>query len=340
MAKKFYYQGKNKSANKQGEDKAQAQPQNLDEKAQVKAQKSDKPQGQPQKSDKPQGQPQKGDNKSQRQKGDNRGQNQPKHHKAQPKQNTSAVESIYPKEKMSLALENVGVSPRTAELLAKNKINTVGDVVLRTEKDMFKVQGFNKKMLFELKDALKAQGMEFRPEAPKPQKKEQGPKPTVKADDKPQKKGDKNSKPDKAVKEKAEKPQKLTEPLEVDEWRKIQKGGKWGFYDGFKTVIPAQYDEVFSFHDGLASVELDEKCGYIDMDNNVVIPLEYETAMSFSEGYAAVSKRDKFGYINKENTVVIPFEYDAATVFENGEAKVKKDGKWGTIFPDGTVKWI
>jgi hypothetical protein len=84
MAKKFYYQGKNKSANKQGEDKAQAQPQNLDEKAQVKAQKSDKPQGQPQKSDKPQGQPQKSDNKSQRHKGDNRGQNQPKHHKAQP----------------------------------------------------------------------------------------------------------------------------------------------------------------------------------------------------------------------------------------------------------------
>ena len=282
MAKKFYYQGKNKPAGKQNQPKSNSQ-----------------------------------------------------------KQAPSVVENIYPKEKMSLALENVGVSPRTAELLAKNKINTVGDVVLRTEKDMFKVQGFNKKMLFELKDALKSQGMEFRPEAPKPQKKEQ-PKKEVDKEDKaqPQKKGDKKQKADKQVKDKADKPQKLTAPLEVDDWRKIQKGGKWGFYDGFKTVIPAQYDEVFSFHDGLASVEVDEKCGYIDKDNNVVIPLEYETAMSFSEGYAAVSKRDKFGYINKENTVVIPFEYDAATVFENGEAKVKKDGKWGTIYPDGTVKWI
>ncbi|MBP3291723.1 MAG: hypothetical protein J6M26_04740 [Clostridia bacterium] len=80
---------------------------------------------------------------------------------------TPAVENnIYPKEKMSLALENIGVGPRTAELLAKNKINTAGDVVMRTERDMFKVQGFNKKMLFELKDALKAQGMELGPTPP------------------------------------------------------------------------------------------------------------------------------------------------------------------------------
>lgn len=244
--------------------------------------------------------------------------------------------NIYPKEKMVLALENIGVSPRTAELLAKNKINTAGDVVLRTERDMFKVQGFNKKMLFELKDALKSQDMEFRPDTPKPQKKEQGQKPAEKAPAQKQQKG----KGDKQKAEKPEKLPKLKEPLAVEDWRKIQKGGKWGFYDGFKTVIPAMYDEVYCFHDGLASVELDEKCGYIDSDNNVVIPLDYETAMSFSEGYAAVSKKDKFGYINKENTVVIPFEYDAATVFEGGEAKVKKDGKWGTITPDGTVKWI
>ena len=315
MAKKFYYQGKNKPAGKQGEGNNQGQPKQVE--GEVKAQNRPK-QGE----SKPQNKPKQ--------------QKAPKQSKPQASKTASVAENIYPKEKMVVALENAGVSPRTAELLAKNKINTIGDVVLRTEKDMFKVQGFNKKMLFELKDALKAQGMEFRPEAPKPQQKAQ--KPTAKQEDKPSKKGDKKQKTE--PKDKQEKPQKLTEPLAVDQWRKIQKGGKWGFYDGFKTVIPAQYDEVFSFHDGLASVEVDEKCGYIDKDNNVVIPLEYETAMSFSEGYAAVSKRDKFGYINKENTVVIPFEYDAATVFENGEAKVKKDGKWGTIFPDGTVKWI
>ena len=256
----------------------------------------------------------------------------------QPKAN-NAVEcnNLYPVEKMSLALENIGVSAKTAELLAKNKINTAGDVCIRTERDMFKVQGFNKKMLFELKDALKAQGMEFRPPVPKAPKQSQ-------STEKPEKqervegKGQKN-KEDKQ-KPQQEKQPKLTEPLAVEDWRKIQKGGKWGFYDGMKTVIEPAYDEVFCFHEGLASVELDEKCGYINDKGEVVIPLEYETAMSFSSGLAAVTKRDKFGYINKENTVVIPFEYDAATIFVDGEAKVKKDGKWGTISLDGTVKWI
>ena len=249
---------------------------------------------------------------------------------------TQIESNLYPVEKMSITLENMGVSVKTAELLAKNKINTAGDIVIRTERDMFKVQGFNKKMLFELKDALKAMGMEFRPPVPKAPKQvqEQKSEKVDKVDAKPQKgKQDKNG-------TSQEKQAKLTEPLPVEEWRKVQKGGKWGFHDGMKTVIEPSYDEVFCFRDGLASVELDEKCGYINPQGEVVITFEYETAMSFSEGLAAVAKRDKFGYIDKEDTLVIPFEYDAATAFENGEAKVKKDGKWGTISTDGTVKWI
>lgn len=271
------------------------------------------------------------------------------------------ADSRYPAEKTALTLEALGVNPTLAELLGKNRISTAGDLVRRTEKDMFRVQGFNKKMLFELRDRLKAQGMEFRPDAvqPAPQKSAAAPaqKPARQTEETPrrekargtderrQKSADgKNGKGEqraaKPREEKPQKPAKLTEPLPVEEWRKIQKSGKWGFYDGFKTVIPAMYDEVFCFKEGLASVENEEKCGYINPQNEVVIPFEYETAMSFSEGYASVVKGGKCGYINKENEVVIPFVYDAATPFEDGEAKVKKDGRWGTLFPDGTVKWI
>lgn len=277
------------------------------------------------------------------------------------------ADSRYPVEKTSVTLEALGVSPSLAELLGKNRISTAGDLVRRTEKDMFRVQGFNKKMLFELRDLLKAQGMEFNPDPaaqPVQQKAQQKPAKQPErngarsaaeeaprrekargTDERRQKPVDgKNGKPEqrpaKSRDEKPQKPAKLTEPLPVEEWRKIQKSGKWGFYDGFKTVIPAMYDEVFCFKEGLASVENDEKCGYINPQNEVVIPLEYETAMSFSEGYASVVKGGKCGYINKNNEVVIPFVYDAATPFEDGEAKVKKDGKWGTLTPDGTVKWI
>lgn len=271
-------------------------------------------------------------------------------------QKPQSAPARYPKEKLAITLSELGINENLSALLGKNKIANAGDLVRRTEKDMFRIQGFNKKMLFELRDALKAKGMEFVPEAKPVQKPaetadnqqaadqrkrqkfataENG----TKAAEQPRAQRDRQA-PQRDRKERDEKPKKLTEPLPVEEWRKIQKSGKWGFYDGLKTVIPAMYDEVFCFKDGLASVELEEKCGYINPANEIIIPFEYETAMSFSEGYASVVKDGKCGYINKQNEVIIPFIYDAATPFEDGEAKVKKDGKWGTILPDGSVKWI
>lgn len=97
-----------------------------------------------------------------------------------------------------------------------------------------------------------------------------------------------------------------------------------GFLRRFQDGNPRNVRRSVLFKDGLAAAELDEKCGYINPENEVVIPFDYETAMSFSEGYASVVKGGKCGYINKDNEVVIPFVYDAATPFEGGEAKVKR----------------
>ncbi len=301
----------------------------------------------------------------------------------------------YSEAQLSLSLGDLGLGESTCELFLKNRIQTAADLVKRTEKDMYKVQGLNKKILFEVKDALKAKDMELRPE---PQKQasnaeqkqnvtdfgkqiEAGGEQKSKFDKKKtqnelQKRGendketnDKFAKQDKSEKTRTSKfglseranakPQqnknqqqkqndknrqkpveKLTEPLKPGQWRKVLKGGKWGYSDGFKIVIPTMYDEIFAFKEGLASVEIDEKCGYIDEENNVVIPLDYDTAMSFSEGLAMVCRGEKCGYIDKNNEVIVPFEYDAGTPFENGEAKIKKDGKWGTITQEGKITWI
>ena len=249
----------------------------------------------------------------------------------------------YAPEKLSMTLGELGVSEELAALLATRNIRFAKDLVTRTEREMFKVQGFNKKMLLALKRSLEESGMAFRPESDsrpaeqKPERRREEPNRAERAEG--EKKGARDGRQSRRQ-EREERPKKLTEPLPVSEWRKLQKNGKWGFNDGFETVIPPMYDEVFFFKEGLAAVELDEKCGYINEKNEVVIPLEYETAMSFSGGLACVVKGGKCGYINAVNEVVIPFLYDAATPFEEGEAKVKKDGRWGTILPDGSVKWI
>ena len=87
-----------------------------------------------------------------------------------PKQNAQNQESVnqqtarFSQEQLALSTEDLGISESTRELLLKNRIQTVADLVKRTEKDMYKVQGLNKKILFEIKDALKAKDMCLRPE--------------------------------------------------------------------------------------------------------------------------------------------------------------------------------
>lgn len=111
---------------------------------------------------------------------------------------------------------------------------------------------------------------------------------------------------------------------------KFYRHGKWGYKDTQgKIVIEPTYSEAFEFREGMACVELDEKCGFINKQGELVIPIQYDTACSFSEGLASVTKNDKCGYIDKNGEIVFDFEYEAATSFVDDIALVKKDGKWG-----------
>lgn len=81
------------------------------------------------------------------------------------KQNDADLQTpLYPAEQLSKSLQELGISETTRALLEKNRISYASDLVKRTEKDMYKVQGLNKKILFEVKDALKANGMSLREE--------------------------------------------------------------------------------------------------------------------------------------------------------------------------------
>ena len=87
-----------------------------------------------------------------------------------PKQNAQNQESVnqqtarFSQEQLALSTEDLGISESTRELLLKNRIQTAADLVKRTEKDMYKVRGLNKKILFEINYALKSKDMFLRPE--------------------------------------------------------------------------------------------------------------------------------------------------------------------------------
>lgn len=284
------------------------------------------------------------------------------HNSAKP--NRPPVEVKGDKAVLALTIEELGLFPDTFELLKNNNFVTIFDIAKRTEREMFKIQTFNKKHLLNVKAKINAKGIDFLPPIEKKPVEETiassdnaDKKPLVakaeKANQNLQKGQNPSAKPN-VVKnaeksnpvnknnQKQKSQQRERQPrveLALEDWKKVKKNEKWGFSNGLRTVIEPKFDEVFSFKDGLACVEMNELFGFIDAEGNFVIEPMYECALSFSEGLAVIFEKEKCGYINKNNERIIECKYDAATAFENGRAKVKEDGKWGTIAPDGTILW-
>ena len=120
-------------------------------------------------------------------------------------------------------------------------------------------------------------------------------------------------------------------------WFKDSSTGKRGFKHNGTIVIPARYDRAGNFSEGLASVEINGKWGFIDKSGNMVIPARYYDAWSFSEGLALVEINYKRGFIDKSGTLVIPARYDNTWSFSEGLVGVKINGKWGFIDKSGTL---
>ena len=64
--------------------------------------------------------------------------------------------------------------------------------------------------------------------------------------------------------------------------------------------MESMYDWVGDFSEGLATVKLNWKFGYIDKTGKEVIPLKYDYASEFSAGIAAAELYGNWGYIDKQ----------------------------------------
>lgn len=247
----------------------------------------------------------------------------------------------------------------TQKLLDGASLKTLYDLVVREDKDYYRIHTFNKKNLMDVKNALRAKKLYLRPTEEKTEESVKEKKP-IKEEKKPNKEERQEGKQSRsdlsegfvsATKvERPERPKPVVVKEEPDIYVKVNRGGKWGFKDRTgKQVVEPVYDEVFSFKGDLCCVEKDEKFGYINRQGEIIIPIEYDCATSFSEGYACVFRKDKCGYIDVNNGVVIDFVFDAGTPIIDGECRVKKDGKWGElhlikdedgVITPGEIRWI
>lgn len=289
--------------------------------------------------------------------------NEHRHRKKKKKSSNSYYRPKGDSKLLSMAIDDLGLKNRTLDILKKGNIHTVNDLLIYRENELYRIQNFNKKNLYEVVNKIKGLGLAFRPEFDEKIKTLNNKADRIKVysngkiDDKNNKGKVNNRNLYKNINRKRKsmyecsalvgKKLKLKhteykeEKLSKDSLIKYKRNNKYGFKDlKGKIIIPPIYDEVFNFSENLACVEKDNKYGYIDRNNNLVIPYNYDLAMSFSEGLACVSIGEKSGYIDNNGNIVIDIKYDAATSFSNNTSRVKIDDKWGILNKDGSLKML
>ena len=119
----------------------------------------------------------------------------------------------------------------------------------------------------------------------------------------------------------------------------VKEGNLFGFmnYEG-ETIIPAIYENVGFFNDGLASAVKNGKCGYIDKGNNVVIDFIYDSGADFEEDRAIVGLKEKIGLIDRTGKVILPIKFDDLGTFSEGLIYGKKDSLYGYYDKTGFLR--
>lgn len=110
---------------------------------------------------------------------------------------------------------------------------------------------------------------------------------------------------------------------------------KWGFINKKgEIIIPAQYDTVHYFINGLACVKQNTKWGCIDLYNKVVVPFrEAKQISSFTQNtqYVLLDTREEnlpaLALTDTLGKILSPFCY-SDILFQKNEIYLKKDGYW------------
>ncbi len=112
-----------------------------------------------------------------------------------------------------------------------------------------------------------------------------------------------------------------------------REGNLWGYIDSAgKVRVPFKYEWVdTNFYDGLASVALNDKLGFINKRGELVIPCIYDEADHFHSTLSVVKKGNMCGIISSLHQTIVPFEYQEISNFSEGMAVIEKNNKFGYI---------
>ncbi len=113
----------------------------------------------------------------------------------------------------------------------------------------------------------------------------------------------------------------------------------WGFMNPKgQVVIPAKFNEVRDFHEGLAAFRQGYLWGYLTPSGEIAIPAAYLEAYPFSHHLARViTDEGRTLFITPSGKSAFDLHCSEAGNFRNGLAKIRQNGKVGYIDTLGQV---
>ena len=113
----------------------------------------------------------------------------------------------------------------------------------------------------------------------------------------------------------------------------VVKDGKYGCIDfNGNTVLSLIYDKLRFNVEDIWDFCIADKWGLVEPGDKIIIPAEYDDISEFNQGLAPVKRSGKWGFVNRNNTLIVPFKYDkvSMSMFDTmyGEvAFVERDGE-------------
>lgn len=124
----------------------------------------------------------------------------------------------------------------------------------------------------------------------------------------------------------------------VDGLASVKVGGRWGYMDRMgQLIIPPQFEEAGWFSGGAAAVKRDGRWGYIDRTGRLFVEPQFDQASSFSRGLAPVKVGDLWGYVDRTGRMVIAPQFEIAYPFWDTITAARLGGRWVVIDVTGRV---
>ena len=121
----------------------------------------------------------------------------------------------------------------------------------------------------------------------------------------------------------------------------MKKDHKWTVIDrSGKEVIPANFDWIGIFNNGLAPFNINKKYGVVDSTGKQLIPPMYDNLELSGGKFVIAIQNKKWGVLSVTGKILIPFKYDLINQMAGAAFAVSvgyPNGKWGVVNASGNT---